>query len=129
MLLSDVSQDSILGPLSFSIYICGMFFEAQSNIAFAGYTDDNTPYTYSSNLQTVLNNLQEKIEKSFGWFSVNYRVANLGKCHQLTSSKTAIDIHISDATISNEKRVKLLTKNKPTINHKIFETNSSLPVK
>ena len=97
--------------------------------AFAGYADDNTPDTYSSNMQTVLNNVQEEIEKLFEWFSVNYLVANVDKCHQLTSSKIEIDIPISDVTISNEKRVKLLTKNKPTINHKIFETNSSFLVK
>ena len=43
-----------------------MFFETLSNTAFAGYADDNTPYTYSSNMQ--LNNLQEAIEKQFQWF-------------------------------------------------------------
>ena len=30
------------------------------------------------------------------------------KCHVLTISKTKIDIYISDATVSNKKRVKLL---------------------
>ena len=41
------------------LYICDLFFETPSNIEFAGYADDNTPYTYSSDIQTVL----ETIEK------------------------------------------------------------------
>ena len=40
-----------------------MFLEAQSNIVFAGYADDNTPYINSSKMKTVLNNLQEALEK------------------------------------------------------------------
>ena len=35
-----------------------MFFETAANIDFAGYADDNTPYTYSSNIENVLDNLQ-----------------------------------------------------------------------
>ena len=54
MLLSGVSQGSILGPLLFNIYICDMFFETPENIDFAGYADDNTPYTYSSKIGLVL---------------------------------------------------------------------------
>ena len=45
MLLSDVP---ILGRLLCNIYICDMFFETPESIDFAGYLDDNTPYTYSS---------------------------------------------------------------------------------
>ena len=41
----------------------------------------------------------------------NYLAATVDKCHLLTSSKTAVDIHISDGTVSNEKRVKLLRSN------------------
>ena len=54
MLLSGVPQGSILGPLLFNIYICDMFFETPENIDFAGYADDNTPYTYSSKIEHVL---------------------------------------------------------------------------
>ena len=61
-----------------------MFFEEPNNIPFAGYPDDNTPYTYFSNMQTELNNLQEAKEKFFQWFSANYLVANADKCHVLT---------------------------------------------
>ena len=105
---SGVPLGSILRPLLFNIYICDVF-EAPRNIAFAGYADNNGPYTYSSGMQTVLNNLKEAIEKLFQWFSANYFLVNANKCHLLTSSKTAT--YISDATVSNVIRVKLLGLN------------------
>ena len=44
-------------------------------------------------MQTVVNNLQEAIEKLFQWFPGNYLRANAEKCHLLTSSKTAVFIY------------------------------------
>ena len=108
MLLTGVPQGSILGPLLFNIYICDMFFETPQNICFAGYADDNTPYTYSSKIEEVLSNLENALKKLFQWFSDNYLVANASKCHLLTSSKTPKDITISNSNISSEEKVKLL---------------------
>ena len=85
-----------------------MSFEAPANIDFAGYADDNTPYKYSSKIENVLHNLQGALEKMFHWFSTNRLVANAGKGRLLTSSKTSVDIHISNTEILNEERVKLL---------------------
>ena len=102
MLLSGVSQGSILGPLLFNIYICDMFSKTQKNIDFAGYADDNTPYTYYSKTEHVLTNLQGSSEKLFSWFSANHLVADPGKCHLLTSSNTKI---------SNVERVTLIGVN------------------
>ena len=74
MLLSGVPQGSILGPLLFNIYVCDVFFETPENIDFAGYADDNTPYTYSSKIEHVLTNLQSTSEKLFSWFFANHLV-------------------------------------------------------
>ena len=82
-----------------------MFLETPGNIDIAGYADDNTPYTYSSNIVNVLDNLQGVLEKMFHWFSTNHLVANAGKRHLLRSSKTPVDIHISNTEILNEERV------------------------
>ena len=88
-----------------------MFSETPENIDFAGYADDNTPYTYSSKIEYVLTNLQGASEKLFFWFSANHLVANAGKCHHLTSSNFPVDIRIANTKVSNVERVKLLGVN------------------
>ena len=87
------------------------FFETPANIDFAGYADNNTPYTYSSDIKNVLDNLQGSLEKMFHWLSKSNLVANAGKCHLLTSSKTPVDIHIFNTEILNEERLELLGVN------------------
>ena len=52
-----------------------MFFEMSKNIEFAGYADENTPYTCSSNKEEVLENLQGALEQLFKWFFANHLVA------------------------------------------------------
>ena len=53
----------------------------------------------------MLDNLQGALEKMFHWFLTNNFVANAGKCHLLTSSKTPVDIHVINTEILNEERV------------------------
>ena len=67
-----------------------MFFETPKSIDFTGYADDSTPYTCSSNIEEVLENLQGALEQLFKWFSANQLVANAGNCHLLSSSKITI---------------------------------------
>ena len=74
---------------------------------FAGYADDNTPYTYSSNIGEVLEDLQGALEQLFQWFSANHLVANAEKCHLLTSSKITKNIAISNTNVSSEQNKKL----------------------
>ena len=42
-----------------------MLFETPTNTNFAGYADDNTRYTYSSNIENVVDNLYGALEKMF----------------------------------------------------------------
>ena len=88
-----------------------MFFEIQENIDFAGYADNNTPYTYSSKIEHVLTNLQGASEKLFSWFSANHLVVSAGKCDLITSSNLPVDICVTNTKISNVERVKLLGVN------------------
>ena len=85
------------------LYLCEMFFENPANIDFDGYTDENTLYTYSWNMQNVLDSVQGALEKMFHWFSLNHLVANAGKCHFLTSFIAPVEINISNTEILNEE--------------------------
>ena len=103
MLFSCVTRGSVLGPLLFNSYmyeIC--FFKRPANIDFGGYADNSTPYTYSSNMESVLDNLKGALEKMFHWFSTKNLVANAGKSHLLTSPKMPVDIHIFNSKILSE---------------------------
>ena len=102
MLFSGVPQGYILGPLLFNIYIRDIFFKTPKHVDFTGYADDNTPYTCSSNIGEVLQNLQGALEQLFQWFSANHLVANAGKCHLLTSLKITNNIAISNTNVSSE---------------------------
>ena len=111
MLLSGVPQGSINRTTAIQyiyIYISDMFLETPKDIDFAGYADDNTPYTCSSNIEKVLENLQGALEQLYQWFPPNHLVANAGKCHLLTSFKITNNIAISNTNVSSEQKVKLL---------------------
>ena len=60
-------------------YNYDIFFEPPSNIDFAGYVYDKTPFTYFSNIEKVLDNLQGTLGKTFHLFSTNHMVANAWK--------------------------------------------------
>ena len=64
---NGVPQGSILGPLLFSINTLDMFFE-QTDVNFAAYADDNTPYFCDKNLKVLLSKLQIFALKLFEWF-------------------------------------------------------------
>ena len=79
-----VPQGSILGPELFNVYICDVFSEI-NDCDIVSYADDNTPYASSSNLDAVINKLEESTNKLFQWFRNNHMMANADKCHLLVT--------------------------------------------
>ena len=82
---SGVPQISILGPLSFNIFLCDLFLEDEFNY-FANYADDTTPYFVGSTTAEVLKNLSCLNRKLFSWFANNQMIPKDDKCHLVLSS-------------------------------------------
>ena len=64
-------QGSILGPLLFDIFICGMFLILKTT-SFTGYADDNTPFVVTENTTNVKPALKDIGENLIKWFSDNH---------------------------------------------------------
>ena len=69
-ILFGVPQGSILGPLLFNIFICGLF-SSMNKVDFASYTDDNTPYVTGNGVEEALKSLKEASDELFYWFADN----------------------------------------------------------
>ena len=106
-IFSGVPQGSILGPLLFNIYICDLFFGI-GDLDIASYADDNTPYTFSSELDVALKKLRSYTIKIFKWFHNNRLKSNTGKCDLITRSTSPVEIQIENTIISSVKRVNFL---------------------
>ena len=69
-IFSGVPEGFILGTLLFNIDICALFFFfGIGDLYIASYADDNTPYTFSSELDVALKKTQKLCSKSIGMVS------------------------------------------------------------
>ena len=118
-ILFVVPQGSILGSL-LNIFISDLSLTL-SNIEIGNYTDDITPYCSLKNFEDVITCLERTADNLFTWFNNNEMKANADKCHLLLSTKEKLKADISNYTIINSDREKLL---RVTIdNHLKFESH------
>ena len=102
-----VPQCSILGPLLFNIFISDLFL-ILNNIETASYADENTPYCSYKNFGDVITCLERTADDLFMWYNNNAMKANADKCHLLLSRKEKLKANISNYTIMNSAKQKLL---------------------
>ena len=102
-------QGSILGPLLFNIYLSDLFLFIGDCCNIANYADDNTPYAFGKDINSVISQLEDDSLKLFHWLWNNILKANPNKSHLLLNScDTSIVASINGNSISNESYVELL---------------------
>ena len=77
IILSDVPQGSIFGPILFDIFI-NDFFLFINEAKLANFADDNTIYTESKDVDDLIKILEKESEKS-----INHMIVYLGKCQAM----------------------------------------------
>ena len=105
-ILFGVPQGSILERLLFDIFRFDVFF-IMNETEFASYTDDNTPYTSSQNVDNVIRTLVNDSVSLFKWFSNNQMKTNKDKYH-LLSNKERVTMKIVETEIKSSNCEKLL---------------------
>ena len=82
LMFYSVPQGSILGPSSFNIHLCDMFYLLED---FASYADDITIYTVNAKKESIISALETSSSLLFGWFNNNFMKANSDKSHHIMS--------------------------------------------
>ena len=86
-------------------YICGLFCDIK-DFQNANFADDNTAYTSSPGINSILKTLLKEMDKMFEWFSQNVSKTNVNKVHLITSYKFPVELQVSNVTLVIENRVK-----------------------
>ena len=73
----------------------------------ASYADDNTPYASSSNLDVLINKLEESTINLFQWFRNNHMKANADKYHLPVTGNYETSSNISEFEIESSEKEKL----------------------
>ena len=106
-ILFGVPQGFTLGPLLFNFLVCDLFL-VLSDVEFASYAGDNTPYVVKNNIGNVIKSLENTSIECWEWFSDNQMKANPDKCHFIKIDSNDLVVNVENNQIANSKCQKLL---------------------
>ena len=104
-ILLTVSQGSIIVPLLFNIFLCGLFWVI-SGTDFTSYSDDDTRYISGDTIDDVVKSFDYDSKNLFKWFLDNQMKINCNKFYLKIGS-----INIKSSTC--EKLLGVKVDNKP----------------
>ena len=74
-----------------------------SNIDFASYADDNTPYIIKDDIKEAIESLEHATVEFFQWFSNNQMKTNPDKCNLRTRKSEDILVNAENNSIKSSK--------------------------
>ena len=72
-----------------------------SNMDFASYTDDYTPYVVKDDIKEAIESLEHATVELFKCFSNNQMKANTDKCHLIKTKSEDIVVNLENKPIKN----------------------------
>ena len=86
LILSDIPQESILGPILFNIFMSDIFFLLGSDLH--KFADDNTVTAVAETIQDLINSLDVKTCTAIEWMKDNDMIADPNKFKAIVLNKT-----------------------------------------
>ena len=86
LILSDIPQESILGPILFNISMSDVFFLLGSDLH--NFADDNTVTAVAETIQELINSQDVKTCTDIEWMKDNDMIANPNKFKAIVLTKT-----------------------------------------
>ena len=112
VLLSGVSQGSILGPLLFNIFINDLYHWI-TKTDLLNFADDNTISAAEKTIENLISTLEEESQTVIEWFKMKEMIVNPDKFQAIiikknSKMKDSYPLNINDQKINFENCVKLL---------------------
>ena len=103
-----VPQGSIIGPLTFNLFINDIFDTVKDG-KLINYADDNTVLVTGNDINSTIDKLQRECENILKWVEANEMEDNPQKFQVLISKEeNRISIRCGNGNITSEKSTKLL---------------------